>query len=380
MLPEFYLNCLKSQLNASQLLTLEMLVWLLQFHKQVRIERLAACFPIPILYESRRRHIQRFLTLPQLSLPLLWFPLIKSIILTQIKPGTQVIVALDRTQWKENNLFVVSVIWNKRAWPIYWQFLEHRGSSNLAKQKALLRPVLRLLKGYKIVVIGDREFRSVELAYWLKQKKVDFALRQKQGSYIKMKGQKYQKLSELGLAPGMKLFLTGVKFTKKKGFGQFFLAAYWKRKYRGKGQDEGWYILTNLKSWDAAINVYKARSGIEAMFKDCKSGGYNLEGSKASVERLTNLVLLIAIAYTCAGLQGQAIKSKGQQKYIGRLKELKRLQQRHSNFWIGLYGQMWIAALESCSDWVRNLMIIRPNKRRFFQKGLRAMTLIQAAF
>jgi hypothetical protein len=42
MLPEFYLNCLNSQLSASQLLTLEMLVWLLQFHKQVRIERLAA--------------------------------------------------------------------------------------------------------------------------------------------------------------------------------------------------------------------------------------------------------------------------------------------------------------------------------------------------
>jgi hypothetical protein len=131
---------------------------------------------------------------------------------------------------------------------------------------------------------------------------------------------------------------------------------------------------------DAALKVYKARSGIEAMFKDCKSGGYNLEGSNASVERLTNLVLLIAIAYTCAGLQGQAIKSKGQQKYIGRLKELKRMTRRHSNFWVGLYGQMWIAALESCSDWLRNLMIIRPNKRRFFQKGLRAMALIQAAF
>ena len=182
------------------------------------------------------------------------------------------------------------------------------------------------------------------------------------------------------LAPGMKLFFTGVKFTKKKGFGQFSLAAYWKRKYRGKGQDEGWYILTNLNSLDAALKVYKARSGIEAMFKDCKSGGYNLEGSKASVERLTNLVLLIAIAYTCAGLHGQVIKSKGQQKYIGRLKELKRMTRRHSNFWIGLYGQMWIAALESCSDWVRNLMIIRPNKRTFFQKGLRAMALIQSYF
>ena len=31
--------------------------------------------------------------------------------------------------------------------------------------------------------------------------------------------------------------------------------------------------------------------GIEAMFKDCKTGGYNLEGSQANVERLNNLIL-----------------------------------------------------------------------------------------
>ncbi len=115
------------------------------------------------------------------------------------------------------------------------------------------------------------------------------------------------------------------------------------------------------------------------MFKDCKSGGYNLEDSLI-VERLTSLVLLIALAYTCAGLRGQSIKSCGQQKYIGSLKELKRIQRRHSNFWIGLYEQMWIAALESESDWIRNLMMIRPNKRTFFQRGLRAIALIQAAF
>ncbi|MEW5861840.1 MAG: hypothetical protein AB1861_31420 [Cyanobacteriota bacterium] len=51
-------------------------------------------------------------------------------------------------------MFVVSIIWEKRAWPIYWQFLAHTGSSNLAQQQALLRPVCRLLKGYEIVVIG----------------------------------------------------------------------------------------------------------------------------------------------------------------------------------------------------------------------------------
>jgi len=37
-----------------------MLVWLLQVHKQVKTERLAACLPIPIFYDSRRRHLQKF--------------------------------------------------------------------------------------------------------------------------------------------------------------------------------------------------------------------------------------------------------------------------------------------------------------------------------
>ncbi len=40
-----------------------MLVWLLQNQKQVKIERLAATLPLPIQQNSRRRHIQRFLTL-----------------------------------------------------------------------------------------------------------------------------------------------------------------------------------------------------------------------------------------------------------------------------------------------------------------------------
>ena len=146
---------------------------------------------------------------------------------------------------------MVSVIWHKRAWPVYWQFLPKKGSSNLAQQKAILHPALRLLKHDQIVVVADREFHSIELASWLKKKKAYFALRQKQGTYIKQKSQDYQHLSEIGLAPGIKLFLTGVAFTKRKGFSEFNLAAYWQRPSKSK-VDEGWYILTNLTSLDAA--------------------------------------------------------------------------------------------------------------------------------
>jgi hypothetical protein len=37
------------------------------------------------------------------------------------------------------NLLMVSVIWKKRAFPVYWQFLEKAGSSNLTEQIAVIR-------------------------------------------------------------------------------------------------------------------------------------------------------------------------------------------------------------------------------------------------
>ena len=60
MMPSFYHEILQKYLTPAQLLTLQMLVWLLQSQKQVRIERLAATLQLPILQNSRRRHIQRF--------------------------------------------------------------------------------------------------------------------------------------------------------------------------------------------------------------------------------------------------------------------------------------------------------------------------------
>lgn len=86
------------------------------------------------------------------------------------------------------------------------------------------------------------------------------------------------------------------------------------------------------------------------MFKDCKTGGYNLESTHADDQRLIALILLIAIAYTCAILVDQNSRNLGLQKYVGRLKELKRYVHRHSTFWIGLYGQLWVGAMEFWTD------------------------------
>jgi hypothetical protein len=377
MLPIFYQVQLQKYLSQSQLITLKLLVWLLQSHKQVKIEKLAATLPLPIQQNSRRRHIQRFLSLKRLSVVLLWFPLIQQIITRHIAKGKPLIIALDRTQWKENNILMASAIYLNRALPIFWILLEKKGASDLREQQIVLRPVIKLFKAYKVVIIGDREFHSVELAHWLHRQGVKFVFRQKKDTTFRQNGQKFKSLSQVEISPGMKQFLPQITLTQKKGFGRFNLALYWKRKYKGKQEQSPWYLLTNFPDCETAVKIYGKRFGIEAMFKDCKTGGYNLEGSQASSDRLVRLVLLLALAMSAAWLQGQHTSSLGKSSYICRSKETRRTRRRHSNFWIGLYGHNWIAAFHLCQEWVEELLGLIRNKLRFYQRGLRALNLIQ---
>lgn len=377
MLPQFYLDYLKTYLPDSELLTLQILVWLLQAHRQVRIERLASSFPYPIKCESRRKKIQRFLILPRLSLPLLWFPLIKKIISTQFKKGDRLIITIDRTQWKTNNISMASVIWKKRALPIYWLLLSKKGSSNFYEQVATIRPVLRLLFDYDLVVIGDREYRSTALALWLTKKKISFVLRLNKNTKIKPKYKQYQSLSSLDIQPGERILHSKVLVTEENKQDRFNVVIYWRRKYNNKQLPSPWYLLTNLENKAEVIKIFASRGGIEAMFRDCKSGGYNLEGTQANSQRLTNLILLIAIAYTVSCLTGFKIRNSGLTEYINRLKIEGQNRPRHSYFWTGLYGTTWVVGMDVCWQWVEKLMLTAINKLPFYQKGLRVMKHIQ---
>jgi hypothetical protein len=241
-----YHTSLQEYLSPEQIVLLDMLVRVIQIFKEIKIEKLAGRLPLPIKFESRRRAIQRFLLERALDISLLWLPIIKQIVdrkmseqkhRTKKKDSTEkkkIYLAMDRTQWQDHNILMVAIIIDKRAMPIYWEFLDKKGCSNLD-------------------LVNELECRA-----------------------------------------GSRYFYESIKLTKVKGFGYSNLAIYWKIKYRGKQPKEAWYLVTNLASSDAAIAAYSRRMGIEMMFRDCKLGGYNLEGSKASTARLNSLVLLRA--------------------------------------------------------------------------------------
>jgi Transposase DDE domain len=368
---------------------------LLQSIKKVSLEKLANALPIGIKFESRRKRIQRFLSLPHLTVEKIWFPIVTAFLEIYFEHGKIIYVAIDRTNWGCINLFVTSIIWDKRAFPVYFELLPKLGSSNLDEQKAHLSKTIPLFNNYKMCILGDREFCSVKLAKWLSEQSLYFCLRLKKNEFLEIKKDIWVELNDLGLVPGTSMFIQGTKVTKTKGFTSFNVACKWKRKILGAqtcrisvsvggkvckrvAPKEGWFILTSFDSLESAIVAYKKRFDIEEMFRDFKKGGYNLEDTNVSGQRFISLVLLISIAYTATTIQGQEIKRKGIQKYVSRVKEYGRTERRHSSFYVGLYGQTWVNFKESCIELVNELMRLNRNKRKYYQRGIKAMNLIES--
>ena len=214
------------------------------------------------------------------------------------------------------------------------------------------------------MVLGDREFCSAKLGHWLSERKVYFCLRQKCNTKILPENEVYKELQDYGLKPGMKVFINDSQVTKQKGFGTFNVACKWKRNYRGFKTKEAWYILTNFSNLDTAIMSYQKRFSIEEMFRDFKSGGYSLEGSKLAPKYLTKLIIVIAIAYTSATLQGREIKKMGIQKYVVRPETKSKYGRRHSGatqgrftrplesapsaFYVGQHQYHWLCLGQMC--------------------------------
>jgi len=378
MIPTFYQTHLQKQLSSAQFKLIGILLPLIQSEKQVRLERLSRVFPYPITTESRRRKLQRFLDLPNLTISLIWFPLITYWLSTYCRVGTRLSIAIDRSQWGRINLFMVSLIWERRAIPLYWSLLPKLGNSNFESQTTNLQQVLPLFSEYKVIVLGDREFCSVDLGNWLREKGVSFCLRLKKNHCLETEHLVWQRLDSLGIVPGTSLYFQGKRVRKTQPATGFDVACKWKKNYGAWQVDEAWFILTDLGSLPAAIDAYKQRMGIEEMFRDCKTGGYDLEGTSLKGERLINMILLMTLAY-CSGIfQGTEMRKKQVQKYVSRRKEPKKRYRRRSTFGVGLDGEKWVNYLEQYSDEVEQLMKLTPNKRRFYQQGMRAAALIQS--
>ncbi len=132
-------------------------------------------------------------------------------------------------------------------------------------------------------------------------------------------------------------------------------------KISGVSVKEGWFILTNLGSLTSALAAYQKRMRIEEMFLDYKSKGYYLEATGLKGQRLMVLILLIALAYSSAIVQGTTLKMKEVKKYIIRDDEPQRKYSRRSTFGSGLDSQQGLTYLDKYAGEVKRVNGINPD-------------------
>ncbi|WP_333431797.1 hypothetical protein [Microcoleus sp. MON2_D5] len=84
----------------------------------------------------------------------------------------------------------------------------------------------------------------------------------------------------------------------------------------------------------------------------------------------------MVLVYTSAIFQGTEIPKKQVQKYVSRLKHKRKKYRRRSTFGVGKDGEQWVNYLDRHSLEIQELMKLTRNKRRFYQQGIRAATLI----
>ena len=97
---------------------------------------------------------------------------------------------------------------------------------------------------------------------------------------------------------------------------------------KAENTEDTWFIANNLGD-SFAVREYKKKLDIEEMFKDFKSGGFNLEDtSSENIQYVRVLYLCICIAYCWMIALGTSCTKDKKNKLIGTIKTLKGKQVR----------------------------------------------------
>ena len=244
-------------------------------------------------------------------------------------------LALDRTNWKYGerniNILMLAVVYKGGAIPLVWKLLDKRGNSNQGERLSLVRGLKRVLSAERWASIRcltmDREFDGSKWLSELDDMKLAFVLRIKKSVLIEnggknrkahrlFSGETPRVLRKTRLVFGMKLYVGGQRLKGKKGKEEYLILA------------------SNIKGSSAAV-LYAERWGIELLFGQLKSRGFNFENTHViHLERIKTMIFILSMAYVWAVLTGEWLVRNGLKIPLKRING--KLRKQHSIFRIGL--------------------------------------------
>jgi hypothetical protein len=199
------------------------------------------------------------------------------------------VVIIDQSKVNDaHHMVMVSLRVAERALPLAWRVKKTHGAIGFREQRDALATVAALLpEGVRPTLVGDRFYGSPALIAWCRDNGWGWRLRCKQDLLV------FDNNGETTLADCFargEHRLENVELTGKRARTHVAMV-------HADGQAEPWIIAMSDLPTPERARDYGLRWGIEAMFSDFKTRGFNLEASQIErTDRLDRLVLVLALA------------------------------------------------------------------------------------
>jgi hypothetical protein len=283
--------------DKSQLVNLALLCQSLAFSSDCHLANLALNLPIDAQRENLIQHLRRCLSHHSCASETLYRPIRQHLFANW--RGREVCLVMDRTDIENRwSLLLLGASYKKRVLPLSWQMLPY-GSSSAVEQMALLWKVKKdLPSSARVHFYGDCEFRPVEVQRLCRQFGWHYQVGIKSDTYYRMPADEWKLLSSLGLEPDERRYLEGRYLSKRHNYGPVNVIADWSKEQESP-RYWGMDLTADMRAWRRGRKRYY----IEPSFRDWKSYGFDLEGSK--IEDPGRLeVLLLGMAMTTVWMIG----------------------------------------------------------------------------
>lgn len=272
--------------------------------------------PGAIKHKHRLKRFWRFLSNPLVkpdSLRLLWITwCLKTFVSDRIIP-----VAIDWTTLPGNiQCLMIAIPFHGRAIPLLWHIVLYskiKDSQNAIEERLLAR-LINLVgqasPAKKLLVTADRGFGRATLFQFLQKKQILFVIRVKRDVTITTKKGKRYLLGSIGkkLKQNKPVWYEKITYRgdgKVTGINLTCVVAPPKEK---EADPDPWFLITNLRKKETAIQRYHDRFHIEEWFKDMKHQLGIAKLQTRSLMRVRRLLWVSAVAYGITMLIGTVAK------------------------------------------------------------------------
>jgi hypothetical protein len=276
--------------------------------RSCNLMELAARLPLETRrVESRYAWIERFLSTDTIDDMDIMDVFADAAVASAAQGGQTVVVSLDQTSVNDTHMIaMLSLRVGERALPLFWVVKQGKGNLPVKTYIPLVARLAGLLPfSASVLLLADRFFGTPELIAACQKYGFAYRIRMKGNLLLTHKG------GEMRVDDIPKLCPEGLVDAALSGSGLHTNIGF----VHDKGHPEPWFIAMNAMPSRTTVLDYGLRWSIETMFADYKTRGFGLEDTHLQrPDRLSRLLLVLAIALYWATANGRALQKKHRKK------------------------------------------------------------------